>query len=528
MTFYDDGWVNIYQGHVLDVLEKLEPGTVQCVVTSPPYWGLRRYKGEQETIWGGKTDCRHEWATFVKHRSTGGPQVPQTKWQNNLAVVNGQRDSLSNTCSLCGAWRGAFGSEPDPESYIAHSIEILRAIRRVLKDNGTVWWNLGDSMASGKGTCFNPGGGDNSIEGYSHLKEQSAYPLDRGNKSTLEKSNLKPLDCCLIPFRFALAAQQDGWYVRRDIIWQKNNPMPESVAGWSWQKHRIKTKSAKGNRRGISENPMGGISSDKLEWDTNWQDCPGCPKCSPNDGLVLRKGAGRCTDSHEYIFHLAKTNKYFYDSEAVREKAVYPEYETRRAGKNHKELDSGSRTTAGLHWNDWIANGGRNLRDVWQFPTQSFPGAHFATFPEELPRRCILAATSDKGNCSKCGAPWVRVIEKKSSTMNIRVRDAKRGVATPEEGYKASESELSNYGKETIGEAKTLGFRPSCSCNAPSEPAIVLDPFCGSGTVGRVAKKLGRKAILIDISEDYCHMAQQRVKTVSLPLEYSSLSEAPS
>jgi site-specific DNA-methyltransferase (adenine-specific) len=410
-------------------------------------------------------------------------------------------------CSLCGAWRGGFGSEPTPELYIDHSLEVLKAIKRVLKDTGVVWWNLGDRMATCQGTCFNPGGGESSFNGVTRLKDKGAYPLDRGNKSTLAESGLKPLDVCLIPFRFALAAQQVGWWVRKDIIWEKTNPMPESMDGWSWQRHRMKIKGKAGKywASGSEHEP------------TEWQECPGCPKCLPNDGYVLRKGNWRPTEAHDYIFMLTKTDSYFCDREAVREPQTGNAH-SRGTERGDEAYQKARGSYYGFGSPITILPAGRNLRDIWTFPTAPSFGDHFATFPEELPKRCIMASTSEGGNCSKCGMPVVRVVEKQSSTMNIRVRDTKRGAAIPEEGYYASQDEISSYGKEEPGETKTVGFRPSCSCHGPSVPAVVLDPFCGTGTTGKVAKELGRKAILIDISSEYCQMSQKRVEAVPLPL----------
>lgn len=160
---------------------------------------------------------------------------------------------------------------------------------------------------------------------------------------------------------------------------------------------------------------------------------------------------------------------------------------------------------------------GRNIRSIWTFPTKPYPKSHFAVFPDELPIKCIMAATPPKC-CAECGAPWERIVEKKPSTMNIRVRDAKRGVAITEEGYRASPEEIANYGKEEMGYTKTLGWRPTCDCNAGTKPSLVLDPMAGSGTVGKVAKELGRKAILIDISEEYCRQARRRVEAVPTPM----------
>jgi DNA modification methylase len=130
-------------------------GSVHCCVTSPPYWGLRDY-GLPKTIWGGDPNHEHEWSSVIRHRSSGGPQVPQTKWTNNDSLVVAQRDTSSDFCD-CGAWRGCLGLEPTPELYVEHLVIVFREVRRVLRDDGTLWLNLGDSYSS-KPTGPNPGG----------------------------------------------------------------------------------------------------------------------------------------------------------------------------------------------------------------------------------------------------------------------------------------------------------------------------------------------------------------------------------
>ena len=122
-----------------------------------------------------------------------------------------------------------IGLEQTPEEYVAKLVEVFREVRRVLRDDGTLWLNLGDSYASGKGTCYNPGGGESSLDGHAALKKAGAYKLDRGNKSTLAASGLKPKDLVGIPWRVAFALQADGWWLRQDIIWHKPGPMPESA-----------------------------------------------------------------------------------------------------------------------------------------------------------------------------------------------------------------------------------------------------------------------------------------------------------
>lgn len=263
--------MKLYTGHVLNVLPTLPERSVQCVLTSPPYWGLRKYAGEQEVVWPD-------------------------------------------------GWKGALGLEPTPALYVQHLVGIFRALRRVLRDDGTVWLNLGDSYngSGGAGGDYNEGG----------LKEgQPRYP---GRKV----GGLKPKDLVGIPWRVAFALQEDGWWLRSDIIWAKPNPMPESVTD-------------------------------------------------------------RPTRSHEYIFLLTKAARYYYDAEAVKESSITDP--ASKAAMTFGSLAGKNNTAEKAHSVDvghkWEYTPTRNLRSVWTFATQPYPEAHFATFPPELPRRCILAST---------------------------------------------------------------------------------------------------------------------------------------
>jgi len=251
----------IYTGDCLEILPTLEAESVHCCVTSPPYWGLRDY-GLPPSIWDGDPACEHEWGDMMPAHHPG--QVQDNKAVHPENAI-GQNKGSGSFCQLCGAWRGCFGLEPTPELYVQHSVQVFREIRRVLRDDGTLWLNLGDSYASGKGTCYNPGGGESSLGNTTNpgknKKQAGAYPLDRGNKSTLEASGLKPKDLVGIPWRVAFALQADGWYLRSDIIWAKPNPMPESVKD-------------------------------------------------------------RCCKSHEYVFLLTKSAKYYFDGEAIKEDAT--------------------------------------------------------------------------------------------------------------------------------------------------------------------------------------------------------------
>jgi len=313
--------------------------SVNCVVTSPPYWGLRDYG--TATWEGGEAACDHL-----------GPPVP-----------------MGQSCSKCGARRidAQTGLEATPEEYVASMVAVFREVRRVLKPEGTLWVNMGDGYTSGDRATYRSGISDNK----GHLVQN-----DQPRPST--PAGLKPKDLVGMPWRLAFALQADGWWLRSDIIWAKPNPMPESVTD-------------------------------------------------------------RPTKAHEYIFLLSKSERYWYDADAVKERS---QAGPRRCGKNSRSYvdrdpehiskqDGRSRRHAGFNERYDLENPSpyRNLRTVWTIATQPYQGAHYATFPEDIPRRCILAGCPPEG--------------------------------------------------------------------------IVLDPFVGSGTVVRVARSLGRQGIGLDVNRDY-------------------------
>lgn len=255
-------------------------------------------------------------------------------------------------------------------------------------------------------------------------------------------SGLKPKDLCGMPWAVAFALQADGWWLRSDIIWSKPNPMPESVTD-------------------------------------------------------------RPTRSHEYVFLLTKSARYFYDQDAIREKSFTKPHSP--GWINSPETPSGPMGIRSIERKDAIfaQNGYRNRRSVWTIATQPFPEAHFATFPPGLVRPMILAGTSEYGCCSECGAPWERVSEKKTMIIN---RSSRRGAMGEFGRIQPSGTMVSP------AESKTIGWQPTCKCNAEVNPCIVLDPFGGSGTVAEVAVRNARNFISIDLNPEYCEMAEKRLK----------------
>jgi DNA modification methylase len=554
--FFKTNLTTLYKGDARDMSE-IPDESIHVAVTSPPYWHLRKYEDLPDVVWDGDLDCQHEWTELPKSNVPGihsnNRQRPDHPYgaKGNIQTTQ-TRLGTGKYCSKCGAWSGSLGEEPTIDMYARHTIEILREIRRVLRKDGTLWLNSGDSHASGKGTCFNPGGGEDTYQGIIKYKEGGAYPLDRGNISDLRAMGLKPLDRCLIPFRLALAAQADGWYVRMEIILSKDNPMPESVSGVQWLRHKVKQcpncqaldsfvkqvcrKCGYDNSKNRGQDPSRKSNPEKPQQDheghnfkpsVKWVDCPGCDKCSQNDGLILKRGAGRPSESHEYVFMLTKTDKYYYDTEAVREKQTGNAH-SRGTEKGNKAYQEARGSYKDFSSPQTELPNGRNLRSVWTMPMQPFPkelkqyGQHFAAFPERLAEICVQASTSEYGVCAKCGAPYARVIEQEEPPDEIFTK-TNNPDDTLVKGHRSNGSYRGSGQKYQewldLHPPRTTGWRPTCKCKTQERiPATVLDPFSGSGTSLQVATKLGRASVGYEMSETYCNLIVHRCKQLGLDL----------
>lgn len=441
----------IFNCDVLQGLSHLPDESVHCAVTSPPYYGLRAY-GTNPQVWDGDPECEHEWGSELSCHHPG--QVEQSKWKTAETAGKGQTAGSGQYCQRCGAWKGELGLEPTPSLYVQHMVQVFREVRRVLRDDGTLWLNIGDSFYGGKGSNGNSKARRSAAErGYQQSKGTMLIetgPLD------MPIEGLKPKDLIGIPWMLAFALREDGWWLRQDIIWQKLNPLPESVED-------------------------------------------------------------RCTKAHEYVFLLTKSQKYFYDHEAVKEPAV-TSVEAQRIKNKTRHEKRGKGDQEGIYHARGEAapfsnpRSTRNRRSVWTIPTKPFRGAHFAVMPPDLVEPCVLAGTSEAGCCAQCGAPYKRVIEKTTSFEG----GSGRAGRTPDEiegkwGDK-------RYGKNIllgpVTSSSTLGWTPTCSCgNEDRSPCIVLDPFNGAATTGLVALQHGRRYIGIELNPEYVEISRTRLET---------------
>ena len=452
--YYHDDWLTIYQGDARAVLPKIASDSVDCIVTSPPYWGLRDYG---TAAWAGGDEAHQHIGQELRTADVGGPKQ-QTK-RGSIGVRSGD-------CA-CGAVRAdaQLGLEPTPEEYVANLVSVFRELRRVLKPSGTCWLNLGDSYNGSSVVDRSAESLRRSTLGPKHEGlglQNAAHRAQEGRNRQTDAPGLKPKDLVGIPWRVAFALQADGWYLRSDIIWAKPNPMPESVTD-------------------------------------------------------------RPTKAHEYLFLLTKSARYYFDADAVRESAIYAGVTVKASNpdtaKNGAKGKYGA-TAVGFTQHDTVVGAGRNLRSVWTIATRPYPGAHFAVFPPELPERCIKAGSSERGVCPDCGAPWERVVERGNSEHHCRPGCGHESLDFANGWSKGT------YGGFTNTARVTDAWKPSCrhtddwmneaSGPARPQPAVVLDPFAGSGTTGMVANRLSRRAILIDLNGDY--LKQQLQRNAQTPL----------
>jgi DNA modification methylase len=480
----------ILLGDCLERLREIPDGSVQCCVTSPPYWGLRSY-GVPPTVWPpehGEACEGHVWGDAMprpgtesrngegggscfegredkaainaamtrapRKRSPSDIKDPNSKQATSRASAWDSDASGGQYCQRCGAWLGCYGLEPTPELYVWHTVLIFREVRRVLREDGTLWLNLGDSYMSS--------GGATRHYGYADAK----YPNGRNVTYYEPQSNphpdIKPKDLVGVPWRVAFALQADGWWLRQDIIWAKPNPMPESVTDRCTKAHEYIFLMSKSGSPTLWRHKQKGIAYTQPEPDYVWknrktgeltsEEPPNwrTEKYDPDDDDYEWDDDDGDGDGGRGLHRLwSRINlwagcDYYYDHEAVKEPSRYPEDDRKaRSGAEDKRNGSGdsglSRVRPGSETYPT-----RNKRSVWTVATQPYRGAHYAVFPPKLITPCILAGCPAGG--------------------------------------------------------------------------VVLDPFIGSGTTGMVCVQHGRRYLGIELKPDHVEQAYGRISGAQPPL----------
>jgi DNA modification methylase len=534
----------IVVGHVLDRLRAMPSESVHMCVTSPPYYGLRSY-GTEPQVWGGdpKWQCLkdgHEWGALERPKK--GDRLPSFSMASNDALgapefaQGGAPLNGGNFCQRCGAWRGGLGLEPTVELYIEHMVAVFREVRRVLRRDGTLWLNIGDSYSAGGG--YSPNAPSN-LAGAKQTTQHS-----REYKGRAPTPGTKPKDLLMIPAQLALALRADGWWLRSEIVWAKRAPMPESCTDRPTSAHEKVFLFAKSGTPTFWTHRDHAGTRTKPAPDYRWQQ-------TDDHGRVVAEQdfeppGFRKDWPHWKRINLWDGHDYFYDAEAVKEES---ETGDPRSPHGAGQDSIGGRPASGTRLRPSVLKGGfggksantdkpafravrttRNMRNVWHLGPEPFPEAHFATFVTEIPRRAILAGTSERGVCPKCGAPWVRRIESIFRTT--------RGssVAGGQKGFDGQNG-WAGYPTGVNDVTTTLGWRASCSCRQQQPgvgpggdfipdaiPATVLDHFLGAGTTLMVADRLGRSCVGIELNPEYARMSEGRLTRDVGPLIRGSIA----
>ncbi len=356
--------VTLFEGDCLETLKTLPDCFVQTVVTSPPYYKLRKY-GTKYKVWDGDNICLHKWEKHIQ-KSEGGKNLlnnmPNTGNNTIQQKIDNPRFGVeSDFCLLCGAWKGELGLEPNPDLYIKHLVDIFQEVHRVLTNDGTLWINIGDKF-NGSGGEHKDGKGQNGLG----VKNRGRIEIIQST----QVKGLKPKDLIGLPWMLAFALRADGWYLRSDIIWYKPNPQPESVKDRptkSYEHIFLLTKNAKYyyNADAIAEIATGydGRKNTMMKGSNKYK-----------NGFVPNENA---------------------QSIHVRGHERWKFVDVMKFGKTGEKHSGYNNLDGSLRVN--FKNGVpiRNKRDVWIINTKSSRKKHYAMFPPELPRLCILAGSKD-------------------------------------------------------------------------------------------------------------------------------------
>jgi len=487
-------------GDCIEVMNQLPENSIHMVMFSPGYWGLRDY-GMDSVVWGGDPNCDHEWISKEVHHDNlrfRDPNDTASVGTDKNPEVYSEPDQEHPFCQKCGAWRGQLGLEPDYRMYIQNLVEVGRAIKRVLRPDGSWYLNLGDTYA---GSGMGWGKKEGHYVNFEKVSEEILSNFPEGKPPHYE-TDIRAKCKMLMPHRVALALIDDGWICRNDIIWHKPNPMPSSVKDRlnvtnEFVFHFVQQGDYWYDLDAIREEP-------KTEWDPSFnrrvRDAKrGYTEDKASKGIIGVKATEREMKKYDDKGRLKRG------------------YKTKE-GEPHSQI-SGQEQHHGKDIDYSLK--GKNPGDFWEITTQPFPKAHFAVYPEELCLKPIKSSCPPKV-CARCGSPYERVTER----VKGEVTEAMRRAGSDSEGeyygtetkdYESSMAQKPSESKRRILQSmrqnvRTVGWRKTCGCETDeTKPGIVLDPMAGSGTTGLVAEKLGRDFVLIELNPDYVEMTEERI-----------------
>lgn len=482
--------VRILIGDCRESLRTLPENSVHTIVSSPPYYSLRSYN-TKPVIWGTACcDHVHVWGeeSVRSKGGTGGNKGLDNPENSGVleALDDAQNLHLGQFCEhscqvgRCAQWLGSLGLEPTMELYLDHLVECFAEAWRVLRDDGILWLNLGSSYAGSHGNGY-----QQTMHKVNYTSGETGN-FDLGRNIKREDEGFKPKDLMMVPHFAAEALRQNGWYLRSAIPWVKASTMPESVR----------------------DRPASAI---------------------------------------EYVFLMTKKKTYYYDAVAVRQDSPINEHIQRKnwnpgqkfkvatdlTGRTERNdglddladrMNKGVSTGRSRRNSDWIMESLHGLLlDEDDSPLAllvnptGFAGAHYAVFPPKLIIPMIKSSTSEYGVCEKCGAPWTRLLVKAanpSKYVNETDLDFSGGVFEGRTNNPQTSKGMHRNNGNAQGEAPvTTGWKPSCNHDSSVIPATVLDIFGGAGTTGLVADRLGRNAILCELSDNYSPIAEDRLRS---------------
>jgi DNA modification methylase len=454
-----ESW-HVDYGDALELLREMDDASVHCVITSPPYYGLRDYgTGEWK---GGDSSCDHLRRDLADNDNLS--HSPASTRGGGASRKGADHLQFGSVCEKCGAERvdDQIGLEDTPEEFVAKLVAVFAEVRRVLRDDGTLWLNLGDSYARSAG----PRRGN-----FGRSAKGIGIPENRDSRR--RRGELKSKDLIGIPWMMAFALRAEGWYLRSEIIWAKPNPMPASVTDRPTVAHETIFLLAKNERYfydavAIREPDKGTDHPRRVHAE---------PSLEPSGGIMREHTGLRQTDGR--------------NGTGANRRSVWEipedEWEQFQAWKAvHAEKP-----------------------DVWRVATRPYPEAHFATYPAELIEPMVLAGCP-RQVCGVCAAPWERIIETSYENPGNRSTNGPRSTAR-----KHLEHGTAGYDQRLERSIKTVGWRSTCEHEDNSGTGVVLDPFAGSGTTLEVAVRNGRRAIGLELNPANERLVQQRMAGVT-------------